>query len=239
MLTTGARLWAALALLLGLALGAQSSSAAGVTATTVQVGGVAAALLLPPHPHGGIVLACRRRRQYRRRRRRRDRPARQPVRAHPRRLCRARLRRAGARLLRRCRCRGAIHGAIRPRDAGWHQPRHPARGARHRRGRPSGAPGADFGIPQRRLRRQRQCDPDRRLARRSAADADRPSSPRRMPQDLARRRRAVPGLGGGQGAGGLAGRRDSEGDPCEAFAHHGFNGLDGQVVSVVSGFAAR
>ncbi|THD42533.1 MAG: alpha/beta hydrolase [Bradyrhizobium sp.] len=31
----------------------------------------------------------------------------------------------------------------------------------------------------------------------------------------------------------------SEGDPCEAFAHHGFNGIDGQVVSVVSGFAAR
>ncbi len=32
---------------------------------------------------------------------------------------------------------------------------------------------------------------------------------------------------------------ESEGDPCEAFAHHGFNGLDGQVVSVVSGFARR
>jgi hypothetical protein len=31
----------------------------------------------------------------------------------------------------------------------------------------------------------------------------------------------------------------SEGPPCEAFAHHGFNGIDGQVVGVVSGFAAR
>jgi hypothetical protein len=31
----------------------------------------------------------------------------------------------------------------------------------------------------------------------------------------------------------------SEGAPCEAFAHHGFNGIDGQVVGVVSGFAAR
>jgi hypothetical protein len=31
----------------------------------------------------------------------------------------------------------------------------------------------------------------------------------------------------------------SEGDPCEAFAHHGFNGIDMQVVSVVSSFAAR
>ena len=30
----------------------------------------------------------------------------------------------------------------------------------------------------------------------------------------------------------------SEGPPCEAFAHHGFNGIDGQVVGVVSGFAA-
>jgi hypothetical protein len=32
---------------------------------------------------------------------------------------------------------------------------------------------------------------------------------------------------------------DSEGGPCEAYAHHGFNGLDGQAVGVVSGVAAR
>jgi len=32
---------------------------------------------------------------------------------------------------------------------------------------------------------------------------------------------------------------EDEGDPCEAMAHHGFKGIDGQVVSVVSGFAAR
>jgi hypothetical protein len=31
----------------------------------------------------------------------------------------------------------------------------------------------------------------------------------------------------------------SEGNPCEARAHHGFNGIDGSVVAVVSGFAAR
>lgn len=31
----------------------------------------------------------------------------------------------------------------------------------------------------------------------------------------------------------------SEGNPCEARAHHGFNGIDGQVVSAVAGFAAR
>ena len=31
----------------------------------------------------------------------------------------------------------------------------------------------------------------------------------------------------------------SEGPPCEAFARHAFNGLDGQVVGVVSGFVAR
>lgn len=31
----------------------------------------------------------------------------------------------------------------------------------------------------------------------------------------------------------------STGDPCEAFAHHGFAGQDGQVVSAVAGFAAR
>ncbi len=29
----------------------------------------------------------------------------------------------------------------------------------------------------------------------------------------------------------------SEGDPCEAKAHHGFNGIDGQVVSAAAGFA--
>jgi hypothetical protein len=31
----------------------------------------------------------------------------------------------------------------------------------------------------------------------------------------------------------------SEGDLCNSWAHHGFNGIDGQVVGVVSGFAAR
>lgn len=31
----------------------------------------------------------------------------------------------------------------------------------------------------------------------------------------------------------------SKGDPCEAWAHHGFAGQDGQVVSAVAGFAAR
>jgi len=28
----------------------------------------------------------------------------------------------------------------------------------------------------------------------------------------------------------------SEGDPCEAFSHHGFNGQDGQVVGIAAGF---
>lgn len=31
----------------------------------------------------------------------------------------------------------------------------------------------------------------------------------------------------------------TEGDACEARAHHGFNGIDAQVVSAVAGFAAR
>jgi len=31
----------------------------------------------------------------------------------------------------------------------------------------------------------------------------------------------------------------SSGPPCEARSHHGFNGIDGQVVSAVAGFAAR
>jgi hypothetical protein len=29
------------------------------------------------------------------------------------------------------------------------------------------------------------------------------------------------------------------GDPCEARAYHGFNGIDGQVVSAVAAFAGR
>lgn len=33
----------------------------------------------------------------------------------------------------------------------------------------------------------------------------------------------------------LSGGEDS-GNPCEADAHHGFAGIDGQVVSAVSGF---
>jgi hypothetical protein len=32
---------------------------------------------------------------------------------------------------------------------------------------------------------------------------------------------------------------EDEGNPCEAMAHHGFNGIDGQVVSAVAAFAAR
>ncbi len=32
---------------------------------------------------------------------------------------------------------------------------------------------------------------------------------------------------------------ESVGNPCKALAHHGFNGIDGQMVSAVAGFAAR
>jgi hypothetical protein len=28
----------------------------------------------------------------------------------------------------------------------------------------------------------------------------------------------------------------NEGDPCQARGHHGFNGLDGQVVAIAAGF---
>jgi len=60
-----------------------------------------------------------------------------------------------------------------------------------------------------------------------------------MSQDLARMRGTLHRLGGGRARvvwldGGV-----SEGDPREAKACHGFNGVDAQVVRVVSGFAAR
>lgn len=32
---------------------------------------------------------------------------------------------------------------------------------------------------------------------------------------------------------------ETEGNPCQARAHHGFNGIDGEVVSAVASFAAR
>ena len=50
-----ARLWGLVLAILGLAAGAPAL-AAGVAESTVSVGGVQAALLLPAHPHGGIIL---------------------------------------------------------------------------------------------------------------------------------------------------------------------------------------
>lgn len=47
--------------------------------------------------------------------------------------------------------------------------------------------------------------------------------------DWAKSKARVTWLDGGQ----------STGNPCEAWAHHGFAGQDGQVVSAVTGFAAR
>lgn len=47
--------------------------------------------------------------------------------------------------------------------------------------------------------------------------------------DWAKGKARVAWLDGGQ----------STGNPCEAWAHHGFAGQDGQVVSAVAGFAAR
>lgn len=47
--------------------------------------------------------------------------------------------------------------------------------------------------------------------------------------DWAKGKAQVTWLDGGQ----------STGNPCEAWAHHGFAGQDGQVVSAVTGFAAR
>lgn len=32
---------------------------------------------------------------------------------------------------------------------------------------------------------------------------------------------------------------EAVGNPCKALAHHGFNGIDGQMVSTIAGFAAR
>jgi hypothetical protein len=39
-----------------------------------------------------------------------------------------------------------------------------------------------------------------------------------------------------RGAGGKASVKWHSGDPCQARGHHGFNGLDGEVVSAAAGF---
>jgi len=118
------------------------------------------------------------------------------------------------------------------------QPRHPARGARHRRRRASRPPCADIRIFVRRLGRQRQRGQYHWIAGGSAANVDRASSAGRLPLDAARRGRPVHRLGARQGQGRLAVGRRRSGNPCEADAHHGFAGIDGQVVSAVSGFRA-
>ncbi len=56
MLKISSRLATVLALLVGLVFSLQTAAAADVSASTVQVGGVSAALLTPPHPHGAIIL---------------------------------------------------------------------------------------------------------------------------------------------------------------------------------------
>jgi hypothetical protein len=239
MLTTGARPWAALALLIGLALGAQPSSAAGVTATTVQVGGVAAALLTPPHPHGGIVLLAGG-----------DgnigvgadgaiaRQGNQLVRTRG-----AYAARGFAVLVPDC-CVDVAAAVQYMQQYGKVTLVGTSRGTqRAARGIAAGARPARLVLTSGFLS-DASGDSDNVMRIVGSPDALPPTlivhhrhdecrktSPDGVKPflDWAGGKARVVWLDGG----------DSQGDACEAFAHHGFNGIDGQVVAVVSGFAAR
>jgi len=239
MVTTGTRLLAALALLSALALGAQSSSAAGVTATTVQVGGVQAALLTSPHPHGGIVLLAGG-----------DgyigvgpdgaiaHEGNQLVRTRA-----AYAARGFAVLVPDC-CVDVAAAVQYMEQYGHVTLVGTSRGAqRAARGIAAGARPARLVLTSGFLS-DASGDSDNVIRIVGSPDALPPTLVVHHRHDECRKtspdgvkpfadwaggRARVVWLDGGT----------SEGDPCEAFAHHGFNGLDGQVVSVVSGFAAR
>jgi hypothetical protein len=228
-----------LALLLGLALGAQPSSAAGVTATTVQVGGVAAALLTPPNPHGGLVLLAGG-----------DgnigvgadgaiaRPGNQLVRTRG-----AYAARGFAVLVPDC-CIDVAAAVQFMEKYGKVTLVGTSRGTqRAARGIAAGARPARLVLTSGFLS-DASGDSDNVIRLVGSPDALPPTlivhhrhdeckktSPDGVKPflDWAAGKARVVWLDGGT----------SEGDPCEAFAHHGFNGIDGQVVSVVSGFAAR
>jgi hypothetical protein len=239
MFTNGARLLAALGLLLGLALGAQSALAAGVAASTVQVGGAQAALLLPPHPHGGIVLLAGG-----------DgsigvgpdgaiaREGNQLVRTRA-----AYAARGFAVLVPDC-CVDVAAAVQYMEQYGHVTLVGTSRGTqRAARGIAAGARPARLVLTSGFLS-DASGDSDNVIRIVGSPDALPPTLVVHHRHDECRKtspdgvkpfldwaggRARVVWLDGGT----------SEGDPCEAFAHHGFNGLDGQVVSVVSGFAAR
>jgi hypothetical protein len=217
-----------------------AKAAGGIEQSTVSVGGVNAALLTPPHPHGALVLLAGG-----------DgnigvgadgsiaREGNQLVRTRA-----AYAARGFAVLVPDC-CVNVAAAVDYMSKFGKVTLVGTSRGTQRAArgvaagGRPAGPARAHVGLPQRRLGRPRQRHRHSRLARRSAADPDRPSSSRRMRQDRPGGRCALPRLGRRTRPGGRLDGGTSEGPPCEAFAHHGFNGIDGQVVGVVSGFAAR
>ena len=239
MFATGARLVAAVALLFGLTLGAQSAVAAEISASTVQVGGANAALLTPPHPHGGIVLLAggtgvigvgadgsiahegnqlvRTREAY---------AARGFAVLVPdccvdvaaavqfmEKFGRVTL--VGTSRGTQRAARGIAAGARPARLVLTSGFLSDASGDGDNVIRIVGSPGA---LPPTLVVHHRHDE-----CRKTSPDGVKPFA------DWAGGKARVVWLDGGT----------SEGDPCEAFAHHGFNGIDGQVVSVVSGFAAR
>ena len=236
MITIAARLSAALALLLGLALGA---SAAEISASTVQVGGVAAALLTPPHPHGGLVLLAGG-----------DgnigvgadgaiaRQGNQLVRTRA-----AYAARGFAVLVPDC-CVDVAAAVQYMAQYGRVTLVGTSRGTqRAARGIAAGARPARLVLTSGFLS-DASGDGDNVVRILGSPDALPPTLVVEHRHDECRKtspegvKPFVDWAAGRARAAWLDGGV-SEGDPCEAFAHHGFNGIDGQVVSVVASFAAR
>jgi hypothetical protein len=239
MLKVGSYLAVGLALLVGLALSVRTAAAAGVSASTVQVGGVSAALLTSPHPHGAIILLAGG-----------DgnigvgadgaiaRPGNQLVRTRM-----AYAARGFAVLVPDC----CVDLAAAVTYMGQYGPVTvvgTSRGTqRAARGLAAGARPARLVLTSGFLS-DASGDSDNVMRILGSPDALPPTlivhhrhdecgmtSPEGVKPflDWAGGRARVVWLDGGR----------SEGDPCQAFAHHGFNGIDMQVVSAVASFAAR
>jgi hypothetical protein len=239
MLKVGTRLSAAWALFFTLALSAQSAGAAGVSASTVQIGGVAAALLLPSHPRGGLVLLA-------------GGDGNIGVGAD------GAIAREGNQLVRTRAAYAARGFAVLVPDCcvdvaaavQFMEKFGPVTLVGTSRGTQRAAHGIAAGARPARLvltsgfLSDASGDSDNAVRILGSPDALPPTLVVEHRHDECRKtapegvKPFVDWAGGKARAVWLDGGA-SEGAPCEAFAHHGFNGIDGQVVSVVSSFAAR
>lgn len=239
MLGIGSKLAAVFALLVGLAISGQTAAASGVLETTVQVGGVSAALLTQAHPHGAIILLAGG-----------DgyigvgpdgaiaRPGNQLVRTRM-----AYAARGFAVLVPDC-CVDLAAAVSYMGQYGRVTVVGTSRGTqRAARGIAAGARPARLVLTSGFLS-DASGDGDNVIRILGAPDALPPTLVVHHRHDECRKT-APEGVkpflewAGGKARAVWLDGGESEGNPCEAWAHHGFNGIDMQVVSAVASFAAR